>query len=1554
MTIKVEHFRLKFPLNVDVRGLEVLQKGDTMLVAGDAQVSVSVFPLFGGNIKADNAELRDVYYKLGTPDSVCYIRARVDSVSINDAEVGLSEQRVEVDKLKLAGGNIKIELRNDTTPEPPTPESTPTYWNIIGRQIALGNVDFEMINVETGDTIGAALNNFNMLNGAIDLGGHTVDIEDVAIDGVAGRYIIGSNPAVEPSDSVVVNELPIDTIATDTVPWSIAVAHLKLDNGRVRYATAGAVPHPGLDMQYIDVDGVTVEVDSFYNCGAEIRVPIRELVASERSGIRLNGAGLFAMNSQAIEVDDFNLRTLASTVQVDAEYGLTADDAPLMVAVNADIDPIDVMTAFPSLESTLAMLPQHRKIEVEVNASGSVSDLHLTGAGVAMRNYFDVQLEGDVKNVTDFNNASGHLDITGDFKDINFIRPTLTEAKLGKVANMPPLRLNGAVDIASGVVSSNIKAITQAGDLAFDGKCNLRAEGYELAVDAESFPVGSFVPGLGVDKMTAKVDVQGRGMDLMNRRTLLTAMVDAINVGYRGHSIHDMKVVANIADGIADVNITSANDVFDGNIIASGNLIGEKYEWSVISDLSNVDLYALGVMDTVSNVAVSMAANVKMSPTTNDLSALVELHQVKAVLGNDSYALRDFNVDFAGTDSTSQLFVDNQDMKLKFVSPMLIDSVASRFASAMELVSPMMESRNLEVDVLQQHLPEFDLDVEAGTCNALHDYLATSGMRFSRLKLSAGNDSLVRIDALVEGLVSGETRLDKVDFAALQEGGRLNYNLKIDNEPGTMDDFAHVAGSGYIGGDRVMLSLRQQNIQEATGYKLGALVELSDSTLKLKLDPTDPIIGYKQWQVNADNGISINTNTYHLDANLLMTNNDSRLHIYTEHDSLHSGNRQENVNVDISKIEIAEWISLSPYASPMKGELSADLQFAMSPGKLNGTGAVTLADFTYAKRRVGTLDLNLNVTTSRSGAMTAKTGLKVDGREVMAATGALNDTTLAEPFMLDFALKRLPLSLANPFMGKSATMAGYLSGDMDITGSMSEPKFNGYLGFDSASVKPAMLGTTFRFSNDKIPVDSNVIRFDRYAISGVNDKPLEITGVVDMRSLSNVNFDMKLLADNMQIVGNDRRRGSDVYGKAFVSVDAKAQGDMKFVNARAKVAIKEGTNVTYVMPEASATLASQSTGDMVQFVNFADTTLTIVGDTLPSLGMMMNLEAILNVDEGSVIGVDLSTNGQDRVQLQSNGSIDFSINPLGDTRATGRLNITGGYVRYSPPLMSEKMFEFNEGSYVALNGDIGNPIVNVSAVDVVKANVTQDGQNSRLVNFDVILKVNGTLNEMDVAFDLDTEEDVTVRNELQSMSPEQRANQAMNLLLYNMYTGPSTKGNANIAGNPLYSFLSSQLNTWMANNVKGVDVTVGIDQYERTLDGSSSTTTNYSYRVSKSFLDDRFKVVVGGNYSTDVDADENVSQNLINDISVEYLLNKSGTMYVKLFRHTGYESILEGEVTQTGVGFVYKRKLRALREMFGRRRSISKTTVQDEAIHVAGDILRSVMKKKNDNETVSE
>ena len=463
-----------------------------------------------------------------------------------------------------------------------------------------------------------------------------------------------------------------------------------------------------------------------------------------------------------------------------------------------------------------------------------------------------------------------------------------------------------------------------------------------------------------------------------------------------------------------------------------------------------------------------------------------------------------------------------------------------------------------------------------------------------------------------------------------------------------------------------------------------------------------------------------------------------------------------------------------------------------------------------------------------------------------------------------------------------------------------------------------MLGTPFRFSEDKIPVTDNVVRFDNFTITGVNNNPLGINGTVDMSSMASPKLDLALQARNMQIVGSKKQRRSQVYGKAFIDLDAKVKGSMQFLDVDAAMNLLPGTNVTYVMADAVNELTSRSNQDMVKFVNFKDTTVVADADTIASPSMMMNLDARLTISTGTTVNVELDPQGKSKVQLHSSGTVNYTTDYMNDEHFTGRININNGFVKYSVPVIGEKSFDFKEGSYVEFSGDMLNPTLHVLAYDQIRANVAQDGTNSRVVNFDVGLTVTGTLNQMNVVFDLECPDDITIANELKSMSPEQRANQAMNLLLYNTYRsgGTQTISSGNAGTNALFNFLESQLNSWASSAIKGVDISFGINQYDKTVNGANTTAMNYSYRVSKSLFDDRFKIVVGGNYTTDAEADENFAQNLIADISFEYMLNKAGTMYVRLFRHTGYESILEGEITQTGVGFVYKKKIGRLSELF--------------------------------------
>ena len=84
---------------------------------------------------------------------------------------------------------------------------------------------------------------------------------------------------------------------------------------------------------------------------------------------------------------------------------------------------------------------------------------------------------------------------------------------------------------------------------------------------------------------------------------------------------------------------------------------------------------------------------------------------------------------------------------------------------------------------------------------------------------------------------------------------------------------------------------------------------------------------------------------------------------------------------------------------------------------------------------------------------------------------------------------------------------------------------------------------------------------------------------------------------------------------------------MRFIAVNADLNLLPGTNVTYVIPDVESALTSQSTGDMVKFVNFADTTAVAEADTLART-TMIGLDATLTISQGSTINVDLSADGK--------------------------------------------------------------------------------------------------------------------------------------------------------------------------------------------------------------------------------------------------------------------------------------------------------------------------------------
>ena len=1474
--IETENISLRWPLKLAVDGALVTDlkaNGDTMIAARSLQVDLNPLPLMAGRLSVSRAEIRDGLYRMGGADSL-FINVEVDSIGAA-ATMALNFATIAVDHADLNGARVRLLMGPDTTATPV--DTTPTAPMLItSGPITLKNVDYTMSMALTNDTIAAR-------------------VSQAAL--TAGRLLVA-----------------------DTIDIRAGVLTMAVDSAL--YGTRGVTPLAGLDLSWLTLRNASAAVDSFAMHGTEMRVPLRQLTVGNVADMSLQANGVFEMTSAAMLAHDFTITLNDRTrLTLDAEMGMLADasKAPVRLDATAEVFTDAVVAALPAFRPLLAPLPAETPLRLRAYARGTMADLRIDTLAASMNGIFAVEGAGTAGNLTSPDSLTLNADIEG-----RLVNSAPLKSMMPAGVTLPPLTLQGHATALGGNYSARLTARTGAGRLALNGSLRGSAPAYSIDLRADSFPVGSFMPDMGIGAVSATFRASGRSLNPLQRGAQLNAAVNVGSLQLRGDRITDLRADATLADGALTAAISSGAPAADFNLDLDAALQPKTVGWKLRGNVRNLDLKALGLTDSILTGRMALRSEGFAALNLDTVSADATLLDARLQMNSMKLALDSLTMTAR---AGSQIAVDlgNRTLNAAFRADTTLNALTADFVRAAGAATEMIDRRDFLADSLISLLPPMNLTLNARPGSVLEQFVEPSGIKFRTLDLSARTDTALHAQTRLLGLASGESlAIDTLTLRLLSRGHALLLDADIDNRPGTLDEFAHVCLRGGISGRTGRFFIEQQNLRGVVGYRLGLRASVADSVITVNFDPTEPTIAYKQWTINADNFLSFNPSTFHIDANLDARGAGSRLQLLSSESSAPTDSlTPNNVALKVSDVHIQDWLQLNPFAPPIAGDVNADLTVNYSTKSVNGSGTLGINNLTYGRQSVGSFDMDLDIDTDFGGAIWANAGLNVNGRRALVINGALNDTTTRTPLSLAAQITSLPLAIANPFLPREyAELSGALNGYMEVDGTLSAPVVNGAISFNRGAVNVGMMGTTFRLDSTAIAVDSNLVAFNNFAIFGANDNPLRVNGSVNMRNFASPAINLDLRASNMQFLNSKKGSHINLYGRGFIDLDAQVRGNMKFLSVDTRLAILPTTNLTYQITSARAAVGLEDDSDVVKFVNFADTAQVALADTVEQSAMAMALTASVDIRQGSQFTVDLSTDGQNRAQLKPQGILTYSMSPAQpDGRLIGRLTIDGGFFRYSLPVISEKTFNFASGSYVAFNGPVMNPTLNISATDQTRANVTRPGENSRLVNFDVTLLAKGTPEHLDVSFDLSTNDDLSLQNELQAMSPTQRANKAMNLLLYGMYSSGETSATSNLSGNALYGFLSSQLNKWAANTIKGVDVSFGFDQFDRTRNGQTSTATQYSYKVSKSLFNDRFKIIVGGNYSTDTE-ESDIAENLISDVSLEYMLNQSGSMYVRLFRHTGYESILEGEVTQTGVGFVIKRRVNRVADIFNFRKAV--------------------------------
>jgi hypothetical protein len=898
------------------------------------------------------------------------------------------------------------------------------------------------------------------------------------------------------------------------------------------------------------------------------------------------------------------------------------------------------------------------------------------------------------------------------------------------------------------------------------------------------------------------------------------------------------------------------------------------------------------------------------------------------------------------------------DLSLDVTSPLSPELLLSGVAGAGNEMMRQMAARHFSPDSLQSALPQMTLTVSAGRGNFVREIARQSGFDFRTLAIDVSTtpDEPFHIDAVTTGVKMGGLAVDTLHLHAVRNGAMLDYALRMANRPSTVADLGLIRVGGSIGGKSLTANVLQRNNAGLVGFDFGLGVTLADTAIVARMMP-GPILGYDRWRVgnitrqpapgdapqpDTGNWIALDM-AGNLTADLYLRNGGLGaphpsiigLTLPARYISVASatlpGIPDGALRLAAGGLDLGAMLDLFPTAPHVGGILSSDVTFGFHPDGTGGTiiaarGKLGAKDFSYEGRRVSDIaaevDFGSGGTAHPRGTMLLDASVALEGVEALTARGTWAASDI--DFTLD--IPRVPLALAHGLIPPgSAMLGGDLDGRVHITGTPERPVFTGDVGFTAGRADVALIGTGFGISPDRIAIADGRITFRNWGVVAPNNRKLAVNGAISIADLAAPKADLTIRTRGFQFVNSRHVGGSQIYGNASLDANVTARGPVEAMTVRGDVDLAGTSEIVYIMRVESQQVRD-ARQHIVQFVTFADS-LYADDETLAPIARQSGVDMLLGVGIGEGLRATLSLDerNENRVQLVGGGDLTYSMNSQGDTRLAGRYTLSGGNLYYKPPVIPQKTFAVSSGSYVEWAGAVDDPRISVNATQKMEVKVEGDNGSSRDVDFNVSVGVTGSLAGVEMKFDLAAPGDISIHDQLLAMKPEERAQQALTLLIYNQYTGmgagimPSGGGKFGFdARGQINDFISKEINQWARNNLQGVDFSMGIDTRD---DGTGTGTmrTDYSYSVSKTIFSDRVKISIGGKVSDEAQQ-ENFANNLLEDVSLEYRLTRRDNMFLKLYRYNTRASILEGEVTETGGGFIIRKRVDRLGDLFRRVR----------------------------------
>ena len=791
--------------------------------------------------------------------------------------------------------------------------------------------------------------------------------------------------------------------------------------------------------------------------------------------------------------------------------------------------------------------------------------------------------------------------------------------------------------------------------------------------------------------------------------------------------------------------------------------------------------------------------------------------------------------------------------------------------------------------------------------------------------------------------------IHQLNFRADTKNNAINYSLAVADAGTKGFQLYQSSVSGKIADDKLFTTILLKDKKSKNRYILSGTLSQEKEGARFVFNPDSLMLNYDAWKVPTDNYIQYDSSGI-LVKNLKLEHNTESIAINSSGNTTASPLDAEFSNFHIRTI--TEFVSQDSLL--LDGTVNGKAEVKNLFSNPLFTSDLKIQDLVYKKDTVGNLVLKVN--NEEQNAFAAH--IQLSGRD--------NDVQIDGKYFsgeskMDLKVKLNQLNLAS-FKSLAASqikdMKGYLKGNLNASGNLDKPVLRGSLHFDSAEITPVVTGEPLRIGRDSVEFDNEGFNFSEFTLLDSAGNKATIDGNVFTSDFRKYRYDMTFTAENFRVVNAPKEPNRIFYGKLNINADVNVSGDQDLPKVNANIRVNKNTDFTLILPSNDPEIQDRQgvvvfsdknqPVDSVQFKNFLD--------SLSSHAALkgMDVSAVIETDSNAQFTLVIDERNGDALAMRGRAELSGGIDKSGKTSLTGNYELENGSYNLTLSVL-HRNFVIQRGSTVTWTGEPTQADVNINAIytvntpsiDLVEQQLA--GRTTSEINrfkqrlpFQVILHMTGKLLQPQISFDINLPQNQLalwpeVDLKLQQMRTDEAEvnKQVFALLLLgrfiteNPFESEAGGTNVNtIARQSASKILSDQLNQLAASLIKGVDVNFDLNSNEDYTTGSLQNQTQLNVAVSKSLFNDRIRVSVGSNFELEQVNPNQSTSTIAGDVNLDYKLSKDGRYMIRVYRKDQYESVVEGQVVETGLSFILTFDYDQFKELFENRKEVKKIKKQ--------------------------